>query len=83
MKKLKTSEELNHVGAAIKAARKKAGLTQKELADQLELIPVYICRGSISRIENGTRAITDIELAAIAKVLGVTPNDFFFWPPSK
>ena len=30
---------------------------------------VYTCCGSISRIETGNRAVTDIEIDAISKVL--------------
>ena len=38
---------------------------------------VYTCRGSISRIENGRRAITDIEIDAISKVLQVSLDSLF------
>lgn len=38
---------------------------------------VYTCRGSVSRIENGRRAVTDIEIDAISKVLGVSLNYLF------
>ena len=38
---------------------------------------VYVCRGSISRIEDGSRTVTDIELYAIAKALHVTFDDLF------
>jgi len=47
------------------------------LSNKLELLAVYVCRGSISRIETGERAITDIEIDAISKVLNVTPNYLF------
>ena len=38
---------------------------------------VYTCRGSVSRIENGKRAVTDIEIDAISKVLGVSLDYLF------
>lgn len=41
------------------------------LSNRLELLGVYVCRGSISRIEDRSRTVTDIELYAIAKVLSV------------
>ncbi|MBQ3146899.1 MAG: helix-turn-helix transcriptional regulator [Oscillospiraceae bacterium] len=77
MKRILDSEQHNIIGAQIKEARIKTGLSQKELSDKMELLAVYTCRGSISRIENGRRAVTDIEIDAISKVLGVS-LDFLF-----
>ena len=50
-------------------------MSQQSLSNKLELLGVYVCRGSISRIEDKRRTVTDIELFAIAKVLGVTANE--------
>ena len=77
MKRIIDTEQLNITGARIKQARIRAGLSQQQLSDQLELLAVYTCRGSVSRIENGRRAVTDIELDAISKVLNVS-LDFLF-----
>ncbi len=77
MKRIIDNEKLNITGAKIKEAREKKGYSQKQLSEKLELMAVYTCRGSISRIENGHRAVTDIELDAISKVLDVT-LDFLF-----
>ena len=77
MKRIIESEELNFIGGQIKEARIKAGMSQKELSDKLELMAVYTCRGSISRIENGKRAITDFEIDAISKVLNVSLDYLF------
>lgn len=52
-------------------------MSQKQLSDQLELLAIYVCRGSISRIEDKQRTVTDIELYGIAKVLGVSIPDLF------
>ena len=79
MKKPTSQPYLNRIGANIRDARLKAGLSQAQLSAKLELIPVYICRGFLSRIENGSRVLTDIEIEAIARVLQVTPNDLFWW----
>lgn len=79
MKRIIDTSEYNLIGTRIKDARLHAGLSQKQLSEQLELLAVYTCRGSISRIENGKRAITDIEIEAICKVLGVSPNQLFAW----
>lgn len=71
------TENINIIGPRIKEARVAAGISQKELSEKLELMAVYTCRGSISRIENGKRAITDIEIDAISKILNVS-LDFLF-----
>lgn len=36
-----------------------------------------MCRGSISRIEDYSRTVTDIELFAIAEVLGVDLSELY------
>ena len=77
MKRMIDSEQSNIIGHRIKQAREKAGMSQKQLSDRLELMAVYTCRGSVSRIENGKRAVTDIEIDAISKVLGVSLNYLF------
>ena len=68
---------VNITGGQIKKYRKKVGLSQRQLSEKLELDAVYTCRGSVSRIESGKRAVTDIELFAIAKVLGVSIEKLF------
>ena len=70
-------ERMNITGRNIRLAREKAKLTQKELSIRLETMAIYICRGSLSRIENGSRVVTDIELQAIAEALGVTIESLF------
>ena len=77
MQRITDQQQLNMVGQRIRGARIQAGLSQKELSEQLELLAVYICRGSVSRIENGSRIVTDIELDALAKVLHVSFNYLF------
>lgn len=77
MKRITEGEKTNIIGSRIKEARIKAGMSQQQLSNKLELMAVYVCRGSISRIENGERAITDIEIDAISKVLKVSLDDLF------
>lgn len=57
MKRIIDGKKTNITGKRIKAARIKAGLSQQQLSDKLELSAVYVCRGSVSRIENGERAV--------------------------
>ncbi len=77
MKRIVESEKANIIGQRIRQERIRAGLSQQELSDRLELLAVYVCRGSISRIENGERAITDIEIDAISTVLKVPIAQLF------
>ena len=70
-------ERMNITGQNIRKAREKARLTQKELSIKLETMAVYVCRGSLSRIENGSRIVTDIELQAIADALHVSIHSLF------
>ena len=77
MKRIIDNENVNIIGSQIKAAREKSGMTQNQLSEKLELEAVYTCRGSISRIENGKRAVTDIEIDAISRILNVSLNFLF------
>ncbi|BDF57838.1 hypothetical protein CE91St36_06550 [Christensenellaceae bacterium] len=77
MARIIDGEKINIVGDNVRKARKAAQISQQQLADKLETIAVYICRGSISRIESGERTVTDIELAGLSKVLGVPIQSFF------
>lgn len=77
MKRILDGQKQNMVGPRIKQLRLEKGMTQKTLAERLETLTVYVCRGSISRIEEQKRTITDIELAGIAEVLQVDISEFF------
>ena len=67
----------NMVGGKIRKLRTERKLSQQALSDQLETYAIYICRGSISRIEDRQRTVTDIELYGLSKVLGVTIEELF------
>ena len=75
--KTRKRERVNIIGSRIKQARLDANMSQKQLSEKLELMAVYTCRGSVSRIENGRRAITDIEIDAISKILNVSLDYLF------
>ena len=64
MKRLTTTpeEKCNMIGAKLKQFRQEQKMSQQNLSNRLETEAVYICRGSISRIEDGSRTVTDIEL---------------------
>lgn len=67
----------NLIGENLKRLRTKQGMSQQELSCKLELLGVYICRGSVSRIEDCSRTVTDIELFAIADALGVDIKELY------
>ena len=70
-------ESKNIIGPHVRAMRHsyETPITQLQLAERLQLAGHEIDRITIVRIENGTRFVPDYEVKAIAKVLGVTPND--------
>lgn len=77
MPRIIEGKEMNLIGDRIRVLRKKHHLSQQQLSERLETQAVYICRGSISRIEDKSRTVTDIELMGLAKVLGVKIQDLF------
>lgn len=58
----------NKVGPLIKEARTKAGLTQEQLAKQID----GLAATDISKAERGEKELTQTQLKAIAKATGVT-----------
>ena len=71
MARIIDGEAQNLIGDIIRKYRKAAKMSQQELSVKLELLGVYVCRGSISRIEDKSRTVTDIELYALAEVLSI------------
>ena len=67
----------NMVGDKVRKLRTEQKMSQQMLSDRLETLAIYICRGSISRIEDKQRTVTDIELYGLAKVLGVPIEELF------
>lgn len=62
----------NISGDRIREARVVQRLRQEDLAAKLQIAGVNMERDSISRIEIGTRFVSDFELKVFAKVLGVS-----------
>lgn len=50
-------------------------LSQRALADKLQLIGIDVDKNAIQRIECGKRFVTDIELKAFAEIFGVTLDE--------
>ena len=65
----KTKDGKNNLcGPRITALRKQQRLSQRALADQLQLLGLDLDKNAIQRIESGQRFVTDIELKALAAV---------------
>lgn len=62
----------NIAGIRVAELRKDLRISQRELADRLEVIGLNIDKNAVQRIESGQRFITDIELGYLAKVFNVT-----------
>ncbi len=70
-------EAQNVVGKKVKKFREERKLSQKDFSEKLETKAIYICRGSISRIESHERTVTDFELRAMAQILRVPIEELF------
>ena len=67
----KNKEGLNNLcGKNISKFRSQLSISQRELADKMQLVGIDIDKNAIQRIECGKRFVTDIELAAFAKFFG-------------
>ena len=65
---------LNLCGRRIAALRKQMSprVSQRALADRLQLEGLDLDKNAVQRIESGQRFVTDIELAAFAQVFQVS-----------
>lgn len=77
MARIIDGNNMNMVGEKVRQLRIAKGMSQQALSNKLETLAVYICRGSISRIEDMQRTVTDIELYGLAKVLSVSIDELF------
>ena len=68
----RSNDGLNNVcGKNIALRRKETEISQRELADRLQLAGLDVDKNAVQRMECGKRFITDIELIAISKVLNM------------
>ena len=62
----------NICGLQIAKHRKQMGKSQRQLADDLQLLGLDIDKNAVQRIEAGKRFVTDIELVYISKALNLS-----------
>lgn len=62
----------NFCGKNVAKFRGLLKISQRELADKMQLVGIDIDKNAIQRIESGKRFVTDIEIIAFAKVFNTT-----------
>ena len=65
----------NICGANVERIRKQQGMKQITLISRMQLLGVDINPSSLSKLEGQTRVATDMELKAMARILGVTMEE--------
>lgn len=73
MYKNRNGKRNNISGIAIKEMRlaSSPALSQRALAERMQLVGLDMDKNAIQRIESGARFVTDIELAAFARIFEV------------
>jgi transcriptional regulator with XRE-family HTH domain len=72
----KTEDGKNNIcGNNISVIRTKMKISQRKLADMLQIEGLDIDKNAVQRIEAGKRFVTDIELKAIAKFFGTSMDE--------
>lgn len=72
---IKYNDKLNAIGSKIKEYRLKNGITQKELAEKMQLFGIDLNKNSLQKIENGNRILKEYELAVISIILDVSADE--------
>lgn len=65
----------NIIGSKIKELRKSKGLTQKEVAEKLQLKGYEFSDLTILRIEQGKRFVPDYEVVILADFFGISTDE--------
>ena len=65
----------NSRGKKIAILRKEMNISQRILADKLQLYGLDVDKNAIQRIECGKRFVTDIELVAMGKIFDISVDE--------
>lgn len=72
----KTEDGLNNIcGRTIAKLRKELNISQRILAERLQLSGLDVDKNAIQRIECGKRFVTDIELLTFSKIFNISVDD--------
>ena len=72
----KSTDGLNNIcGKKIAVLRKELNISQRILAERLQLSGLDVDKNAIQRIECGKRFVTDIELVAFSKIFNITLDE--------
>ena len=72
----KTPDGKNNIcGKNISFYRMQLKISQRELADRMQLVGIDLDKNAVQRIECGKRFVTDIEVIGFSKVFNVSLND--------
>ena len=67
-----SGEKKNIIGEKVRCLRKQQGLTQRALAERMQLAGYDMTDLTVLRIESGDRFVPDYEVRALAKVLDIS-----------
>ena len=70
-------EKCNRCGVKIGQLRTQQSpkMSQRMLAQRLQVLNIHMDKNAIQRIESGQRFVTDIELTAFARIFGVSCDE--------
>ena len=69
--------DANLIGRNVERLRKERGIKQKDFIARMQVMGCDINPTSYSKLEGQTRSVTDRELYAIAKILGISMEELF------
>jgi len=75
----KTAEGRNNLcGKNIAKHRERLQISQRELADRMQLVGIDVNKNAVQRIECGKRFVTDIEIVGFARVFQITVDELLY-----
>lgn len=75
MKKILFNNNKNVISEKLRFYREKSGISQQQMAAQMQTFGVNIDQQMISRIEKNQRMVTDYELACFCRLLNVSVEE--------
>ena len=75
MNKSYYNEDSNIISQKLRTLRKERGLSQEDLAAQMQLLGVDISQPLISKIEQNKRFVKDYEFVCLCKILNVSERE--------